>query len=132
MVWAYCLCTCPSLLTLPHCGAELASHFHSLSLVACFLNSIFFHFLGFVGCDLKNKKFSHAKKLCCLQTSESWAVTGSSSFPPQVPHASKCAHLLDESMMWRRIPDRVDLPTAARLPMAFLLPQSSRARSVRF
>ncbi|KAB0405238.1 hypothetical protein E2I00_011113, partial [Balaenoptera physalus] len=40
----------------------------------------------------------HVTKLCCLQTSDSWAVTDSTSFPPQVPHASKSAHLLDESM----------------------------------
>lgn len=67
----------------------------------------------------KSSYFSafHIMKLCCLQTSESWAETGSPIFLPQVPHASKCAHLLGESMMWRRIPKLWPFPLLHRLPM---------------
>lgn len=79
-------------------------------------------FFSFLLLSVQAKRFFSAlpvTKFCCLQTSDSWAVTDSTSFPPQVPRASKSAHLLDESMVWRRIPDRVDLPTAARAAHGF-------------
>lgn len=73
-------------------------------------------------------RFSHSE---AMLPSDFWVM--SREWLPQFfasgPHVSKCAHLLGESMMWRRLPETMALPTAAQAAHAFLPPHPSGSES---
>lgn len=99
--------------------AALDSYFHTLSLVAGFPSCVLFIFQGFIRTWSFSSFFFpsqfqaiffffqfYVSKSSAAFRPESWAMmVGSTSFQTQVPHASKCMHLLDESVVWRRIPE---------------------------